>query len=156
MPWALQAPWGLCSGGPRCRVHRQGFPPAVCTSSIWGKCSEEPGGPQGSEEGEIGRVQLTLDFPLPPPTHPTPWREVRALVSLGQRPCWMEPVSCSSLCSQSAASCTGMEQWGQDRWTGSSALQFPAPRRLGPLTGERALAGRKPQGKRNGRLWLVV
>lgn len=28
--------------------------------------------------------------------------------------------------------------------------------RLGPLTGERALAGRKPQGKRNGRLWLVV
>lgn len=59
-------PPGLCCEGPRCRVHRQGFPPAMCTSSIWGKCSKEPRGPQGSEEGEIGRVQPTLDFPLPP------------------------------------------------------------------------------------------
>lgn len=65
-PWALQAPWGLCCGGPRCRVHRQGFPPAMCTSSIRGKCSEEPRGPQGSEEGDIGRVQPTLDFPPTP------------------------------------------------------------------------------------------
>lgn len=96
-PWALQAPWGLCCGGPRCRVHRQGFPPAMCTSSIRGKCSEEPRGPQGSEEGDIGRVQPTLDFP---PPLPVPWREMRILLALGQRPCWMKPVSCSSLCSR--------------------------------------------------------
>ena len=98
-PWALQAPWGLHCGGPRCRVHRQGFPPAMCTSSIRGKCSEEPRGPQGSEEGDIGRVQPTLDFPRPP-TLPGPWREMRVLLALGQRPCWMKPVSCSSLCSR--------------------------------------------------------
>lgn len=95
-PWALQAPWGLHCGGPRCRVHRQGFPPAMCTSSIRGKCSEEPRGPQGSEEGDIGRVQPTLDFPRPP-TLPAPWREMRVLLALGQRPCWMKPGSCSSL-----------------------------------------------------------
>lgn len=34
---------------------------------------------------------------------------MRALVSLGQRPCWMEPVSCSSFCSQKCWAAPGAE-----------------------------------------------
>lgn len=44
-------------------------------------------------------MQPTLDFPRPP-TLPAPWREMRVLLALGQRPCWMKPGSCSSLCSR--------------------------------------------------------
>lgn len=84
---ALEASWGPCCGDLRCRVHRQGFPPATRTSLLWGKChEEEPRGPKGNKEGEIGRVHLTLDFPLPAAL-PICWREMRALVSLDQRPC---------------------------------------------------------------------
>lgn len=52
-------------------------------------------------------MQPTLDFPLPPTL--VCWREMRALVSLGQRPCWMEPVSCSSFCSQKCWAAPGAE-----------------------------------------------
>lgn len=57
-----------------------------------------------SQEAPRGVRKETLEGCSPPltspPPLPVPWREMRILLALGQRPCWMKPVSCSSLCSR--------------------------------------------------------
>lgn len=90
---------------------------------------------------------------LPPlPSLPTPWREMRALVSLGQGPCCVEPVSCSALCSRKCCQLHQEGAVGADRQTDRFLLYYSSL-----LLGDWGLwPKRRPQGKRNGRLWLLV
>lgn len=55
--------------------------------------------PRGVRKETLEGCSPPLTSPAPP-TLPAPWREMRVLLALGQRPCWMKPGSCSSLCSR--------------------------------------------------------
>lgn len=95
-PWALQGSAVRARGaGFTDRVSHQPCAPA----QFGGSAVRSQEVPRGVRKEKLEGCSPLLTSPSLP-TLPPPWREMRALGSLGQRPCWIEPVSCSSLCSQ--------------------------------------------------------
>lgn len=124
----------------RHRVHRQGFPPAMCTSSVWGDGSEEePAVPRGVRKGKLKGCSPLSTLPASPySSYPLEGSEgfgFPGSKALLDGTCQLLP----SLQPEMFPAAPGRSSGG--RGTDGQvppALQFPAPRKLGPLAREEA------------------